>query len=50
MEFNEAAKDCDKALELQPDYLKVFQKKAIFHVMLKERICNLSKRKLSKDK
>jgi len=36
MEFNCASKDCDKALEIQPDYLKVFQKKATCQMMMKE--------------
>lgn len=36
MEFSSAAKDCDKALELDPLFLRAFQRKATCHIMMKE--------------
>ena len=34
--FNEARVDCDKALELDPTFIRAYQRKAICHMMLKE--------------
>ena len=36
MEFSSAAKDCEHAIELDPTFLKAYQRKATCHAMMKE--------------
>jgi stress-induced-phosphoprotein 1 len=36
MEFPTALKDADKALELDPNFIKVYARKANIHSMMKE--------------
>ena len=36
MEFPSAIKDCEKAIEIDPNSIKAYQKKANCHVLMKE--------------